>query len=405
MEDQKRIGEKGRGVGAARLVAALACLIIGLVLYGYFVLLKPAASPTRDVIVPRFSDEAGLFTPAYASAMNELLHYEFNELGVDMRYLVIQSLPRGEKMNAYAVARMRTRGIGASVNERGILCIYDVGTQGLTIEVGPRLEGALPDAFVSYLELENTHAYAGTHDLGLGLKLTAQLIIARLRDAELDMAYDPRPAEYIHNSELLAEGAGATESMKATAPGSGVLNRPAPEAIARDFTPQASVDETWQRYLRWLVLPYEYTNVMMFTEDTQRFLAHEPMSLAYRHFITMMEYGQPYRVYYQGDLAMLVFTDSPFESPYYFRRGQQGWQMDIVGAIRNSENLLGGPYTWVWRNGHDVYAQAFRSDVIVAAQYVTDGGKTISLLRVKGGDNRLLPVYTEKLYSATHPSP
>lgn len=362
-----------------------------------------ALSASNQRIEARFIDKAELFTPAFITQMNYDLHYEHNELGIDIQYLIIPSLPPGKTMEEFSVDEARTMGVGASTNGRGVLCIYDVKTQRLRIEVGPRLEGVMPDAFVSYLELENTHAYAGARELGLGLRLTEHLILFRLREAELGMAYDPRPAKLIRNRRLLAEGAGATESLAASAPGSGTINRLATPAVAAQFVAQPSVDQTWELYLAWLQLPYEYVNVPLFTEDTRTFLEHEPMSSAYRDSILMGEYGKAYRVYVSGDLAMLVFTHTPFDSPYYFRRNKDGWEMDIAGAIRNSENLVGGPYTWIWRDGHDAYSRAFRSYVIIGARYLTTGNRIVSLPRIQGGDNRTLPVYTIKLYSAAHP--
>ena len=107
------------------------------------------------------------------------------------------------------------------------------------------------------------------------------------------------------------------------------------------------------------------------------------MSRAYFDYMIMLDYGQAHNVVQDGDVAMVVFTRTPFISPYYFRHAPEGWEMDIVGSIRNSEELLGGSYTWTWRDGHDDYSRAFGDQVIQVG----------NVLRIAGSDNRPLPVH------------
>src|SRR5574337_306350 len=162
-------------------VFLLALLIIAVVAWLFVNQLSNIRPSSYQPIESRFVDQAGLFPPAFVTQMNNDLHYEYNELGIDIHYLIIPSLPPNQTMEEFALDQARAMAIGATTNQRGILCVYNAKTQQFRIEVGPRLEGVMPDAFVSYLELENTHAYASNRDLGLGLRLTEHLIVARLR--------------------------------------------------------------------------------------------------------------------------------------------------------------------------------------------------------------------------------
>ena len=332
----------------------------------------------------RFIDETGLLSRADVGKMNAYLQWAYKGYGIDMRFQIVKATD-GQPLEDYAVAKVRSLGVGSNTGARGLFCVYDITDQRMRIEVGPKLEGILTDAFISYLERENTHAYVNANDLGLGLNLTFQLIVRRLQEAELGQDYDPRPAEYVLNNHLLAEGAGATASVGENSTGGGLINRSAPPRVLRKYTPQPTVELAWQKYLEWESEPFEYVDVPLFTKDTQDFLRHQPMSRAYFDFLIMGEYGQAHITEQVGDVAMMVFTRSPFISPYYFRRTAGGWQMDIAGAIRNSNELIGNVFTWRWRDGHDDYSRAFGVQVV----------QVDNILRVKGSDNRPLPVHVD----------
>lgn len=329
----------------------------------------------------RFVDAAGVLPRGDAGRMNAEMHWAQIGYGIDIRFLLVKSAG-GKSLEDYAVDQARALGVGADTGGRGLLCVYDATDQRLRIEVGPQLEGVLTDAFVGYLERENTHAYVTAQDLSLGLNLTFQLIIRRLQEAELGEAYDPRAAARILDRHQLAEGAGATSAVGADGAGSGLVNREAPPNKLQEYSPQPTVEQAWQRYQEWELEPYEYVDVTLLTPETREFMRKQPMSHAYFDFIAMNDYGQAHVVKQYGGVAMVVFTHSPFISPYYFRATPQGWQMDIVGSIRNSRELIGNVYTWEWRDGHDEYSQAFADEVVVVN----------NILRVKGSDNRPLPL-------------
>ncbi len=375
-----------RGVSNRFHLVVGGVLVLLFAAYAVYMQSAPFKRTVKVTDLPvRFVDETGLLTPAYVGKMNAYLQWAYEGYGIDMRYLAVDSTG-GQSLEDFAVAKARSLGAGATTGERGILCVYDAPEQRMRIEVGPRLEGVLTDAFISYLERENTHAYVNANDLSLGLNLTFQLIVRRLQEAELGDDYDPRPAEHILNEQLLAEGAGATESVGEHSAGDGLINRDAPPELLRKYVPQPTVERAWQTFLEWEGEPYEYVDVSLLTEDTREFLRKEPMSRAFFDYIFMGDYGQPHEVERRGDVAMVVFTHSPFISPYYFRHTPDGWQMDIVGSIHNSSELIGGAYTWTWRDGHDDYSRAFGDQVITVG----------NALRIVGSDNRPLPVHSQE---------
>jgi hypothetical protein len=337
-----------------------------------------------NVTTERFIDQSGSLPPGYVSRMNNLLRGTFMETGVDLRFLIVNSL-RGQSLLDYAVTQARKRGIGANSDRRGLLFVYDRETMRTRIEVGPQLEGVLTDAFVSYLQRENLHAYVNARDLQIGLRFTERLILWRLRMAALGMAYDPRPAKLITNHLLLAEGAGATAGMGEGAPGSELINRSASLAIKQEYAPQPTVEDAWNKYQQWLLESYLYTDVPLFTGATQQLLAHMGLSRAYVNGIFMEKHGQPHQIKIVDDVAMLYFTRTPLVSPYYFRHTQAGWVMDIIGAVRNSQEMIGASFTWQWRNSGDEYAKAFWPYTI----------KIDGVLRLRDGDNRRLPVHDD----------
>jgi len=80
---------------------------------------------------------------------------------------------------------------------------------------------------------------------------------------------------------------------------------------------------------------------------------------------------------------MLYFTDDPLISPHFFRHGTGGWELDIAAEVRDTDEYTGGPLTWTLVPQDDDYTHAFGD------QYLRMG----PVLRVRDGDNRLLPVH------------
>jgi hypothetical protein len=133
--------------------------------------------------------------------------------------------------------------------------------------------------------------------------------------------------------------------------------------------------------LEWLRDGDFRSDVPLFTEESQLYLRALPMTSAYNDHILLAEYGHAYTVDARGDLALMTFTDTPLVSPHFFRRTDQGWQMDIAAEVRNTRNYS-GPYTWGMNRKGDDFTERF------ADRQATIGRMT----RLSGGDNRALPI-------------
>ena len=107
------------------------------------------------------------------------------------------------------------------------------------------------------------------------------------------------------------------------------------------------------------------------------------MSPAFGEYLLAAEYGRRYVVDQRGDLAMLYYTDDPFVSPKFFRRTPEGWQMDVVAEVANSQETVGMWYTWRLRASGDDFSQAFADLYTPMLMPGMD-----DFYRVAGGDNR-----------------
>lgn len=366
-------------------MGVLLLLVIG---FGSYRLWQHYQAGTPPV---RFVDQTGLIPPQQDAKFNQFLNGLHDEMGVDVRLMLVKSTGN-QSLNDFAVDTMRNEGIGSHTGERGLLCVYDEQTERMRMEVGPGLEGIFTDAFVSYLERENLHAFAAAANLNMGLRLTLFMLDHRLREAALGMTYDPRPAQQVREKQQLAEGAGATETIGAHGPGSGFVNRQADAAVRARYLPQPTVQDAYNKYLQWLSEPYLYQDAPFLTSASQALLSHQTWPNAYFDYLLYQVYGYRYKIVVKGNLAMVYYTNTPFVSPWFFHRGPQGWQMDIAAAVHNSVELLGMPYTWSWRWTGDEYSKAFRPELVQEPDRV---------VRVIGGDNRALPLHIS--FDTTHP--
>lgn len=72
-----------------------------------------------------------------------------------------------------------------------------------------------------------------------------------------------------------------------------------------------------------------------------------------------MEYGKAYAVDERGDLALLYFTGTPLASPHFFRHIEAGWQLDLEGQLRSTQEAIGGRYSWILLESGDDFHRAF----------------------------------------------
>jgi hypothetical protein len=122
-----------------------------------------------------------------------------SESGVDIR-IVLTPDTRGMSPEQFALAAMRDLHVGRKTGGRGLVIVYDTTTRTMRIEVGRRLEGILPDAFVGYLMREHVDPVFGAGRPELGLRTTLYMIHWRIRLARLGEEYDPSFVEYVRTA-------------------------------------------------------------------------------------------------------------------------------------------------------------------------------------------------------------
>jgi hypothetical protein len=345
----------------------------------------------RDVAPRRVVDRVGIISAAEQRNYNRFLEQMHRESGIDLRIVLVPTVGTSTP-EQFALTTMRELGIGQGTGSRGLLIVYDTLARTMRVEIGPKLEGILPDAFVGYLVREHLDPFFNEGSPDLGLRITLFMIHWRVRMARLGEEYDPSFEEYVRDVRRLAAGGGASAQLLASGSRAGFINRYADSAAKAFFRPQPTVEEAYRRHLEWLALGGGQVNVPLFTKESHRFLERLPLSPAANAYLLATEYGRSYAIDQRGDLAMLYYTDDPFLSPKFFRRTPAGWQMDVWAEVINSQETVGFGYTWRLIVSGDEFSWAF------ADRYVEMKVPGVTqYFRVAGGDNRTLPIRGARL--------
>jgi uncharacterized protein len=334
----------------------------------------------------RVDDRVGIIPAFDERKYNEYLAQVQSESGIDVRIALVPDT-RGQPLEQFALRAMRELDVGRETGGRGLLIVYDTLAHAMRIEVGPKLEGILPDAFVGYLMREHVDAFFGGGRPELGLRTTLFMVHWRIRMARLGEEYDPSFEEYIRDVRRLASGGGASGRIARDSGVAGFINTSGDAAASAYFRPQPSVEAAYRLHQEWLALGGGQVDVPLITSASQTYLRRLPLSPAFNAYLLATEFGRRYAVDQRGDLAMLYYTDDPFLSPKFFRRTADGWQMDIFAEVANSQEATGFWYTWRLRVSGDDFSRVF------ADRYTPmDVPGVDDFYRVAGGDNRALTI-------------
>jgi hypothetical protein len=360
----------------------------------------------------RVDDRVGIIPAHDERRYNLYLKQVEDESGIDIRIVLTPDI-RGMTPEQFALAAMRELGVGRKTGGRGLVIVYDTTARTMRIEVGRRLEGILPDAFVGYLMREHVDPVFGAGRAEVGLRTTLFMIHWRIRMARLGEEYDPSFVEFVRDTRRLAAGGGASgrivDARADGRTGAGALGRRGDSGDSTEsleFGPQPTVEGTYRLQERWLALGCRDLDVPLYTPASRRYLRKLPLSPAFCAYLLAGEFGRKYRVDQRGDLALLYYTDDPFISPHFFRRTPDGWQMDIVAEVANTQEAVGFWYTWRLRVSGDDFSQVFAD--LYTPMLIPGTG---DFYRVAGGDNRALqirgistPVASELAPRERHPA-
>jgi hypothetical protein len=332
-------------------------------------------------------DVAGVLPAADIPRFDQYMEWIQQESDIDVRLVFLPSAGNAtlEQLAVAIVDQLRIG--GRNREQRGVLFLFDMQAKRLKVEVGYGLEAYLPDLFVSYLVDHHARMFFERGDLTTGLHLLLRLMQFRIREAVLGDDFDPRVLEGHQIAGSLSGGAGVTTSMTEKAQARPKL----PDAERATYFAGDSVQATYTTYMRWLSQPVFDPDIDVFTGDSRRYLSGLPISPAYADYLRIGEVAKQFRITERGDLAMLVFASTPFTSPHFFIRENGKWRMDIIAEVRNTQEITGGEFTWLYRGKDDAFTQAF-------ADLLTD---IRGYRRFKEGDNRPLPV---RKSAATQPA-
>jgi hypothetical protein len=331
----------------------------------------------------RISDKIDALSFGEEWHFEQLLQQVDDESGVDIQFLLVPHIDGGS-LEEYSVRQARDRGVGRDADRRGLLFVYDTTGKRLRLEVGPRLEGVITDAFAGHLMREHARSFFGTGNPRLGILTTIMIVQHRLREGVLGQEFDPGFVDFIRDARRLAVGGGASTGVSRDPTRPDFLNRKALASrdVRRHFAPQPTPAAAYERYLQWLAVGGYTTDVPLFTKQSQGYLGGLPMTQGFNDFLIAYEYNEPYRLDVRDSLALLYFTGNPLVGPHFLRRSDQGWVLDVFAEIINTRNYAGGPYAWGMVYSGDDFSTTFADRMIEIGP----------ILRLAGGDNRALPV-------------
>lgn len=331
-------------------------------------------------------DKSGIFSKYDTKKFEEYLDYIFHESDIDIRFMFLKNCGE-ETIEEVAVDKVQEFGIGKDNREkRGVLLLYDVENKKLRVEVGYGLEGYFTDAFISYLVHYHTKEFFESQDITTGLRLLLFILHHRIRSEVLENNFDPTIVDIIKNRGYLTGGGGVSSKIVNNGEKKSQLHGSVNSLNKNNYTPQASPNDVYQNYLKWLSAQIFDPNIEMFTYESRQYLKSFPMTKAYFHYILIQEYGKEYKIDTRENLALLYFTDDPLVSPHFFIKDEEGWRMDFVAEVENTRNRVGGVYTWDYCGEKDAYTSTFLDKLIIIKNYV----------RISGGDNRELPIRDRK---------
>ena len=224
-------------------------------------------------------DRVGLIPWADELRFNRFLDGVRNESGIDVRVVIVPDA-RGSTPDQLALNTMRGLGIGRETGGRGLLILYDTLDRAMRIEVGPKLEGILPDAFVGYLMRNHLDAFFSSGKPEFGLRTTLFMIHWRIRKARLGEEYDPSFEEYLRDVRRVAAGGGASGRLASGSASARLINRTGDTAAVAYFRPQPTVEDAYRLQQEWLARGGGQVDVPLFTRGEHAVLPQVPPDVA-----------------------------------------------------------------------------------------------------------------------------
>ncbi|HYA12769.1 MAG TPA: TPM domain-containing protein [Syntrophales bacterium] len=376
-------------ISLKKIIAAVLLLIFIVICWKIYNRQINLIDPFTGYVVKKhhIHDEAGIISKYDIAKFDEYTNHIFDESDIDVRFVFVKNTGN-ETIEQLAVERMQQLGIGKENKmERGILLLYDVAEKQLRVEIGYGLEEYFPDAFIGYLVHDHVKDFFASGDITTGLRLLIRMLHHRIREQVLGNRFDPRLIDMIRNRNYLSGGAGISAYMPGKGQEGVKWHSSMQEVEQRRYVPQRSPEEVYVKYIEWLVQEKNNPRINIFTTQSQNYMAALPITKAYFNYVLMSEYGKKYKIVIKDNLALQYFTDTPLLTPHFYIRNDKGWQMDIIAEVKNTHEVVGGIYTWIYTGQKDSYTKTFVDKFVLLKNYV----------RIIDGDNRELPLRSSKI--------
>ena len=167
-------------------------LSLAILMIGHGIALKIREHTARKLhAAPTVHDEAGLFSPAQITALENYHRALLHEHDIDYRILTVKNGPASD-INRLAHTAFREREAGKrSKSGRGLLLLIDAGGDEVRLEISAALEPVYTDAFTSYLQHRQMIPFFRTGRVADGILATTELIVTRAQQAEAGQEFIP----------------------------------------------------------------------------------------------------------------------------------------------------------------------------------------------------------------------
>jgi hypothetical protein len=280
--------------------------------------------------------------------------------GADVRIITTRSI-QDESIKAFALRRMRELGVGKTTDRRGILVVLDLERRQARVEVGPKLEGIITDAYSGYVAHDIlTPMLAAEAAPRRVMSVLYYMLRFRIDEGILGQEWDPAEVTAIQERQRLALGGGA-EATATLADLSRLANQPSSERLKAYYRPASTAAEALERYLDWIQEPFAYVDVDFlseFTKEISTTINHDVPVGAWR-FDQVSLRRERYILVERGVRAIGIPTVSPLSHPVWLVRDRGGWRYELAPEYTTLSSLTGGAWRWTLLWHEDPWMNAF----------------------------------------------
>ena len=297
-------------------------------------------------------DRAGLLSQAERAHLVQYNAALLDDLDIHFKLIVLKE--KADDINELAAELFgdlgkRTKGA------KGLLFLVDPVNQQVRIEVGYDLEQVFPDIFIGYLERAQMIPFFEVGRVGHGIEAAMELLIDRMQRGVAGYAFDPD--QEFPDLDFFSGGAGARSSAVI---GAKTIGQQKERSAERDtFQPQGTPEETLQRYMQVLQNHVKDSQLPLFTPETRAFFSKWVVTDAQQdNELRSLRERTEGKVLRSGNYAVLRYPlKSRLQSPYFFRKGNDGWMLDFATMSRvlrmNHKNM------WMMKSMEHPYMFAF----------------------------------------------